>query len=117
MANAREEVEPLPSWATAALTRIMAGMGGHCGHPEWYEEHLDRRLPLVPRMLDAMLRACPPLSKGHSVCDLLAGKAHVLKVAFRSEKCMDIMVACNIQGWANKCFPAFESVSGNLRQK
>ena len=71
MADAREEVEPLPPWAAAALTR----MGGHWGHPEWYEEHLDRRLPLVPRMLDAMLQACPPLSKGHSVCDLLAGKS------------------------------------------
>ena len=113
MADAREEVEPPPSWATAALTR----MGGHWGHPEWYEEHLDRRLPLVPRMLDAMLQACPPLSKGHSVCDLLADKANVLKAAFRSEPYLDIMVASNIQGWAKKCFPAFESVSGKLRQK
>ena len=68
MAHA-QDAEPLASWAPAALTR----MGGHWGHPEWYEEHLDRRLPLVPKMIDAMLQACPPLSKGHSVCDLLAG--------------------------------------------
>ena len=68
MADVRN-VEPPASWS-AALTRS----GGHWGHPDWYEENLDRRLPLVPRMLDAMLQACPPLSKGHKVCDLLAGE-------------------------------------------
>ena len=31
-------------------------------------------------MLDAMLRACPPLSKGHKVCDLLAGTGRVTRL-------------------------------------
>jgi len=69
-----EEEPPLPTWAQG-LTRT----GGHWGHPDWYEHHLNIRLPLVPKMMDALLASCPPLSKGHRVCDLLAGTGKVTR--------------------------------------
>ena len=40
---------------------------------------LNVRLPLVPKMMDALLASCPPLSKGHRVCDLLAGTGKVTR--------------------------------------
>jgi SAM-dependent methyltransferase len=74
-AQSSAPVEAPPSWS-ATLTRSEGYWGDSC----WYEANLDRRLPLVPEMLDSMLTSCPPLTQGHTVCDLLAGTGRVTRL-------------------------------------
>ncbi|RLO01336.1 hypothetical protein DYB28_015284 [Aphanomyces astaci] len=60
------------SW-TRNIVRHRASSSGFWGDARWYDLQLTRRLPLVPRMLDEMIFALPPVGPSHRVADLCAG--------------------------------------------
>ena len=47
--------------------------GGFWQNGDWYDLHLERRMPLVVPMLEELVAALPPLPPGSSVCDLACG--------------------------------------------
>lgn len=49
--------------------------GGFYKDPDWYSLQLDRKMPLVPKMLDELVFALPPLKEGR-VCDLASGNGN-----------------------------------------
>ncbi len=59
---------PIPSWRDNLRNR-----GGFWRNGNWYDLHLERRLPLALPMLDEMVVALPPLEPGSTVCDLACG--------------------------------------------
>ena len=61
-------MDDIPSWS-GNLKRD----GGFWRDGNWYDLHLNRRLPLVGPMLDELMLALPPLPPGASVCDVACG--------------------------------------------
>ncbi|ETW10204.1 hypothetical protein H310_00567 [Aphanomyces invadans] len=60
------------SW-TRNLLRHRDAASGFWGDSRWYDLQITRRLPLVPRMLDEIVWAMPPIGPSHRVADLCAG--------------------------------------------
>jgi trans-aconitate methyltransferase len=58
----------IPSWKDN-----VSRSGGFWGDGNWYDLHLERRMPLAIPMLEEMLAALPPLPPGTAVCDLACG--------------------------------------------
>ncbi|KDO31310.1 hypothetical protein SPRG_03926 [Saprolegnia parasitica CBS 223.65] len=55
------------------LYRAHQPQAGFWGDARWYDLQLVRRLPLVPKMLEQMVYALPPLGENSKVADLCAG--------------------------------------------
>lgn len=47
--------------------------GGFWRNGNWYDLHLERRMPLALPMMEEMVTALPPLEPGAAVCDLACG--------------------------------------------
>lgn len=58
----------LPSWRNNLKRR-----GGFWRNGNWFDLHLERRMPLVIPMLEEMVTSLPPLDATASVCDLACG--------------------------------------------
>src|SRR5690606_6100151 len=58
----------IPNWRDNLQRR-----GGFWRNGNWYDLHLERRLPLALPMLDELVVALPPLESGATVCDLACG--------------------------------------------
>ncbi|MDX1546386.1 MAG: class I SAM-dependent methyltransferase [Rhodothermales bacterium] len=58
----------LPSWRDNLRRR-----GGFWRNGNWFDLHLERRMPLVLPMLEEMVAALPPLDAATTVCDLACG--------------------------------------------
>jgi SAM-dependent methyltransferase len=59
---------PLPSWRDNLRRR-----GGFWRNGNWFDLHLERRIPLALPMIEEMVTALPPLDAQTSVCDLACG--------------------------------------------
>ncbi|OQR80762.1 hypothetical protein ACHHYP_17231 [Achlya hypogyna] len=55
------------------LLRAHQPQAGFWGDARWYDLHLTRRLPLVPKMHEQMVLALPPLGESSKVADICAG--------------------------------------------
>ena len=62
----------LPSWRGNLRRR-----GGFWRNGNWFDLHLERRLPLALPMMDEMIAALPPLDAEAAVCDLACGTGNV----------------------------------------
>ncbi len=70
----------LPSWRENLRLR-----GGFWRNGNWFDLHLERRMPLALPMVEEMVAALPPLDAATSVCDLACGTgntAFVLLTAY-----------------------------------
>ncbi|OQR97766.1 hypothetical protein THRCLA_06865 [Thraustotheca clavata] len=55
------------------LVRPHQPQAGFWGDARWYDLHLTKRLPLVPKMHEQMVLALPPLGENTKVADICAG--------------------------------------------
>lgn len=92
--------------------------GGFYKDPDWYSLQLERKMPLVPRMLDELVFALPPLKDG-KLCDLAAGNGNAVvkikpaypravvsvveKEKYRIEQCRERLAALGFQA-EEHCF-------------
>ncbi|HMB90370.1 MAG TPA: class I SAM-dependent methyltransferase [Rhodothermales bacterium] len=63
---------PLPSWRDNLRRR-----GGFWRNGNWFDLHLERRMPLALLMIEEMVAALPPLDAHTSVCDLACGTGNM----------------------------------------